>query len=353
MVPITSRVTRLFLGIQTQCTQCHDHPFDANLKQNHFWGINAFFRQVERKGNPAMDRRNTQGPLELVVNTSLNPDGFVFYEKRNAVVLQTRATFLDGQKLADGNDRRSELAKMIVEHENFPKALINRMWAHLLGRGFTNPIDDFNDQNFPSNPELLDGMAKQWRHYGFDQHKLIRWICNSHAYQLSTVANKTNDRADTEVFFSRMVLKSLSPEQLFESLMTATNAEEAQTKEGKKALRDQWMSTLISNFGDDEGNEVNFNGTVVQALLMMNGKDINTAICGPKATVATMLAKRGSPAQYINHLYLATLNRPASANEARLILSKMPMRVRERDAAGPWHDLLWALLNSNEFLLNH
>jgi len=153
MVPITSRTTKLFLGIQTQCTQCHDHPFDARLKQNHFWGINAFYRQVERKGRLAMRRQDTPGPLELADNTSNNPDGFVYYEKRNGVVLQTKPVFLDGTKLTDvKGTRRQELARLITEHDNFPKAFVNRMWAHFLGRGFTSPVDDFNEQNQPSNP---------------------------------------------------------------------------------------------------------------------------------------------------------------------------------------------------------
>src|SRR5262249_61233621 len=100
----------------------------------------------------------------------------------------------------------------------------------------------------------------------------------------------------------------MSPEHLFESLITATKAEAAETRDGRKALRNRWMENLISNFGDDEGNEVNFNGTVVQALLMMNGDDINKAITGKNGTVAQMLAR--NPGGSVNYLYLATLNRP-------------------------------------------
>src|SRR5260370_33767763 len=124
--------------------------------------------------------------------------------------------------------------------------------GRVLRPGLVNPIDDFNDQNPPSNPELLNELGVKFKHYGYDLKSLIRWICNSDAYQLSCVANKTNDKAEQEPLFSRMVLKSMSPEQLYESLMVATNKIAVQTKEEKKDGRTAWLDNLITNFGDDE-----------------------------------------------------------------------------------------------------
>lgn len=369
MVPITARITRLFLGTQVQCAQCHDHPFLTSIKQDRFWGVNAFLRQVERVGNPPVPRGNQQmtfGKLELRDNPRWNAEATVFYEKRNGVVLQTGAEFLPpaaGKKPTrlpggiTGRERREKLAEYVEDHENFPKAVVNRVWAVFFGRGFVNPIDDFNDNNQPSNPELLDELSARFKHYNYDMKKLIRWICNSNAYQLSYVANRTNDKPEHEALFSRMILKSMSPEQLFESLMTATNAEATETKEGKKKLRDQWMNRLIANFGDDEGNEVNFNGTVVQALLMMNGDDINTAINRKeKGTVTLSIAKgHGNEAAVIRELYLAALNREPTQREVETIHSKLQLRpgMYDRDASARYCDVFWALLNSAEFLLNH
>jgi hypothetical protein len=251
-----------------------------------------------------------------------------------------------------GVARREALAKFIVDHDQFPKAMVNRMWGLFLGRGFVNPIDDFNDNNQPSNPELLGELASRFKHYEFDFKKLIRWIAHSHAYQLSYVANRTNDKPEHETLFARMTLKALSPEQLLESLVTATRMEQGASAATKKERRDKWIRALVSNFGDDEGNEVNFNGTIVQALMMMNGKDINDAITADKGTVAQILAK--NPRASIDELYLAALNRPARRTEVAGIQNRIRLRAGFRDnIKAQYEDIFWALLNSNEFLLNH
>jgi hypothetical protein len=160
-----------------------------------------------------------------------------------------------------------------------------------------------------------------------------------------------------------MLLKAMTPEQLFESLMTATEAKAGQNKEKKKELRAKWLDRLIVQFGDDEGSEGSFNGTVVQALLMMNGEDINTAINDKEnGTVAAILKRKGVTMRSAMYdLYLAALNRPPSEAEYQRILSERMVRFPRlpnvrRDAnfaTAFYQDLFWALLNSNEFILNH
>jgi hypothetical protein len=365
MVPLTSRIARVFLGTQIQCAQCHAHPFFNSLKQESFWGINAFLRQVRREGPRQM--RRMRGPLPTLTlrdDADVNPDANVFFEQRNGKVRMWRAEFLaptgkdrgirlDPKKT--GVARREELAKLVVSHERFPKAMVNRMWGLFFGRGFVNPIDDFNDNNQPSNPELLDELAARFKHYDYDIKKLIRWITHSNAYHLSYVANKTNDKQEHETLFSRMIMKALTPEQLFESLMTATRAEQADTAAAKKELRDKWLTALIANFGDDEGNEVNFNGTIVQALLMMNGKEINDAISREKkGAVALAMASSRNPQAIVNEMYLAALNRLPRPAERQGIMNKIYLRRGFKDTAkAQYEDLFWALLNCNEFLLNH
>jgi hypothetical protein len=357
MVPITSRITRIFLGVQVQCAQCHDHPFSNAIKQKHFWGVNAYLRQIERVGVIPQEGQNMQlGPLELKDNESTNPRGVVFYEKRNGVVLQTRAEFLPagederGTRMnpeAKGVDRRKELANALLEHPNYPKAIVNRMWGQFFGKGIINPIDDFTDNNPPVHPELFAEMSSRFKNYGYDLKKLIRWITHSKAYHLAAIANPTNDTPEKEVLFSRMLLKSMTPEQLYRSLETATNGV------GDATRKTRWLSSLVGNFGDDEGNEVTFNGTVVQALLLMNGTDLHSAVTDPKGTVANVIKSARTPDGAITELYLATLNRRPTPKELASIKQKFAMRVPDKVREAPYQDLFWALLNSNEFMLNH
>jgi Protein of unknown function (DUF1549)/Protein of unknown function (DUF1553) len=370
MVPVTARLSRLFLGIQTACAQCHDHPFDGKIKQQHFWGINAYLRQVERVGEPPMGRMMGAPPLTLRDDSNVNVKAIVTFEGRNAGFKGVRASFLDGQKIpmeADGKtvklkgkDRREELARLIIEHPNYPKAMVNRIWAHYFGKGFVNPIDDFNEQNPVAEPELLDELGKRFRHYGFDQKRLIRWICNSEAYNLTCVANKSNEKPEQDVLFSRTLLKALTPEQLFESLIKATQP--PGNVEAKKELKGKFMDALVSNFGDDEGNEVNYNGTIVQALMLMNGGELNSAIApGKDQGMVTQLVKEqnGNAKSIITTMYLQTLNRPPTAKEldnigkSWVLLDKNGRQIPDKDPYARYHDLLWALVNSNEFNLNH
>ncbi len=372
MVPVTSRTTRLFLGLRTQCTQCHDHPFNDEWRQSHFWGVNAFFRQVDApNGRPTVGGDNRKqmaaGQYSLVDNPSFNGEAIVPYERRNGLIQYSKPVFLDGRRPNPKANRREELAKMVTTSPYFAKAFVNRLWGHFLGRGFTKDVDDFGEHSPVSHPELLDKLAKDWAEkYRYDPKALVRWICNSKPYGLSSVANPSNDKSDAEPFFSRVLLRALTPEQLFESLMVATEAKIGQNRENRQAVREKWLQRLIVTFGDDEGNEGTFSGTVVQALLMMNGQEINNAIADKDiGTVATILKKRNiTPRTAMHDLYLAALNRPPTEQEYTRILNArmmdLPRIRRPGDAAGLrayyhafYQDLFWALLNSNEFILNH
>ena len=139
----------------------------------------------------------------------------------------------------------------------------------------------------------------------------------------------------------------MTPEQLVDSIFTAINAEQTKaSKEERRKLYDDWMKDFTVNFGDDEGNEATFNGTVVQALLLMNGSKLNDTTKAKAGSTAARAATMGGT-NGINHLFLAVLGRPASGNEIT--------KVRALASAGkdPLQDVLWALLNSNEFILNH
>src|SRR5262249_33454652 len=151
-----------------QCTQCHDHPFNDEWRQEHFWGVNAYLRQVEAvSGRPDRNQNKKAADdkqYELRDNASYNKGGLVPYERRSGLVEYTKGFFLDGTKLPNTLEgtRRQELAKRVIGSPYFAKAFVNRMWGHFFGRGFTKEIDDFGEHSPVSQPQLLDKLAKDW-----------------------------------------------------------------------------------------------------------------------------------------------------------------------------------------------
>jgi hypothetical protein len=354
-VPLTSVTTRVFLGKQIQCTQCHDHPSN-DWKQADFWGINAFFKGIRRREVRKADSTGA----EVYDHTELSDqptDAFASFDKRNGLVGIAFPTFLDGRKISQGADvdRREALAKFITgsENENFPKAFVNRMWAHFLGRGFVHPVDDLGTHNPPTNPELFDHLSADFQANGYHIKDLIRWITASQPYQLTSVPTKNNEKDET--LFSHMALKPMNPEQLFESLLVATSAHKVGGGDNDNR-RDAWLRQFVVTFANDEQDEsTNFQGTIPQALMMMNGDLMEQAVaCRPGSFLANLLEQarlRGvSDDRYIvNHLYLAALSRFPGAHElsnARNIFNS------NSDTVQVMEDMFWALLNSNEFVLN-
>lgn len=356
-VPLTSTTTRLFLGKQIQCTQCHDHPSN-DWKQADFWGINAFYKglrtQVVRKADSSGAMVDDHTELKDVSTSE-----FSKFDRRNGLVGIAYPKFLDGRKIDQGPsvDRRLELAKMIADPASMDlaQAFVNRLWDHFVGKGFVNAVDDFGAHNPPSHPELLEKLAQEFQKSKYDVKALIRWITSSRPYNLTSVMTKANEKDET--LFSHMALKPLTPEQLFDSLLTATAAQKAGgADDGRK--RDDWLKQFVFAFANDEGEEgSSFQGTIPQALMMMNGELMGRATGGKPGSFLhdLMLEAQGQqrtpPVEYmVKHLYLAALSRAPSRAEltqASQYLDTYP------DTIGVLQDLFWALLNCNEFVLNH
>ena len=263
-VPITSRVTKLFLGIQTQCVQCHDHPFNKEYVQSDFWGVNAFFRQTDRSGTtnprnlaPAASRRRSSTLSDV---DRLEPTGHgalraprraaegVVSRRCSRTSPSSRSGDVDEQAPVSGAFREPRarsaaqmLAEWVTEHDNFAKAFVNRMWGHLFGRGLNKEpaVDDFSSDNEVVHPELLDYLAEEFKKYNYDPKKLLEWICTSDAYNLSHVASKEYADPKYDPYFARMPLKAMSPEVLFESLRSRPGPRRARTTSSTTALEDR------------------------------------------------------------------------------------------------------------------
>jgi Protein of unknown function (DUF1549)/Protein of unknown function (DUF1553) len=382
-VEATARTSRIFLGMQVQCTQCHDHPFNK-WKQAQFWSMNAFFRGTRRQGG----RGKKRGDFSLTDNPST---GVVFYEKRNAVLQATKRTFVDGTgvKMDDESKPRVQLAKLMTDPKRpyLADAEVNRMWGHFFGYGFTRPVDDMGPHNPPSHPELLKYLADQFKKSGFDTKRLIRWIALSEAYGLSSrygEKNKVdNPGAGETPLFSKMYLKLFTSEQLYDSLLIATDADKAgRGYDAAQRQRGAWLRQFVQAFGTDENNEVTtFDGTIPQALLLMNGALVSSAVSGNEGSFLrkvldapngdlrrlkkssdkrqsrirakkTRPVKRQAIVKRIETLYLVALARKPSQTELEA-LNTAYQEAKYTDPVAGLQDVFWAILNSNEFIINH
>ncbi|HJT34468.1 MAG TPA: DUF1549 domain-containing protein [Pirellulales bacterium] len=368
--PATAKTAQIFLGLQVQCTQCHNHPFN-DWKQNRFWELNAFFRQTR-------ETREMRGPdvrlVRLVDEDFAGESGDdpaeaeVYYEQRNGILQVAYPTFVDGTTIdRDGRvaqvDRRRELARLIARSEQLSLAIVNRLWAHFLGHGFTKPVDDLGPHNPPSHPELLARLAREFAASGHDLKRLMRWITLSEPYGLSSrFGPKQGNAADdptvgTPPLFTHFYVRQMLAEQLYDSLLVATGAHltEGNYTEQQR-IKDEWLRQFFIAFGTDENDEATtFDGTITQTLVMMNGELTRRATSGESGSFLYRIAqtdgKSGSePKNLLNQLYRAALARYPSKSELQLVGGLLGARDDESTVL---EDVWWALLNSNEFILNH
>ncbi|QDV53474.1 DUF1549 domain-containing protein [Gimesia fumaroli] len=359
-VQVTAATTRLFLGIQVQCTQCHNHPFN-DWKQNQFWEYNSFFRQMRRINHRKTDPKTGRqiDDYSEVVATGFN--GPVYYEKRSGLMQVAYPIFEDVKvDPASGVERRKEFSKLIVKGEKplIATAIVNRMWGYFMGYGFTRPVDDMGPHNPASHPELLNRMAEELVKKDYDLKQLARWICNSEAYNLTSQYGRKNEfdspeRGETPLF-SHMYVKNMTAEQLYDSLIVATGAHKSGQSNWERAeeQRRRWMRQFMVAFDNDSGDDsTTFNGTIPQALMMMNGELTKNAISADRGSYLNqLLLEKGNDQAKIRKMFLSTLSRYPDRRE---ITSAQKLVGGSRNKLAAYQDLYWALLNSNEFVFNH
>ncbi|MEX0718197.1 MAG: DUF1549 and DUF1553 domain-containing protein [Planctomycetaceae bacterium] len=356
-VPATAVTARVFLGTQVQCTQCHDHPFN-DWQQNHFWDLNSFFQQTAAIDVPGTHRLVTK-PIE----------GPLYYENRQGLMRVAYPRF-DGERVDSGpeTNRRAELARLIVagDKPQIAEAFVNRVWAQFFGYGFTNPVDDMGPHNPPTHPAVLDRLSREFVASGFDVKRLIRWITASRAYQATSRMNESNSADDPArgepPLFSRMYVRPMSPEQLYDSLLIATQPRVAGGPDWREAhlRRREWLAQFIHPHGTEENDEAtSFAGTVPQALMLMNGALTAGAVSAERGTfLSEVLAEPISETEKIRKLSLAALSRHPAPGELAAIRRLLRHDAREGDRRAPapaknYEDLFWALLNSSEFVHVH
>jgi hypothetical protein len=346
--------------MQVQCTQCHNHPFNE-WKQNAFWEFNGFFKQVRRDQVRKYNEKTGRMDVDYLVLAPQDVGGGVFFERRNGLMEVGYPKFNGADINSEmGVNRRAELGRLIAQGDRtlLADAMVNRMWGQFFGYGFTKPVDDMGPHNPPSHPVLLERLSVDFVKARYDVKRLIRWIANTEAYNLTSRFNgKANEKDNPALgempLFSHLYLKSMSAEQLYDSLIVATNAHKSGGGNWEQAegRRQQWMQQFVRTFGTDENDEsTSFDGTIPQALMMMNSELIRSALAGAKGSVLyQVMNDKAAPAEKIRLLYLATLSRAPSSRE----IQTANRILQSAQAAEAYQDLYWALLNSNEFILNH
>ena len=226
----TAATSQIFMGLQVQCTQCHNHPFN-DWKQQKYWEMNAFFRQARAfrgrtdADSPILADQDYSGESGNIEEADL------FFELRNGLLKVAYPVFVDGSEIPKSGyvnvvNRRDELSKRIIGSPYFAKAIVNRVWAHFLGYGFTKPIDDLGPHNIASHPELLEYLAEEFVKSGYDLRQLMTWVVMSRPYSLTSACNTSNQLDDPALGqqpkFSHFYLRQMSAEQLYESMLVLT-----------------------------------------------------------------------------------------------------------------------------------
>jgi len=355
----TARVSRVFLGHQLQCAQCHNHP-TQEWTQQQFWALNSFLRQmrVEKAGDAAK-----------LVNVDFggqgkgSTDGEVFYETPTGLLKTAFPAFLDGTAIpASGRlaevDRRAELARLVLASDQLPRALVNRVWSHFFGYGFTRPVDDMGPAGSGSHPELLDRLAAEFKAHDYDLKGVIRWVALSDAFgrssKLASLRTKDMPEAGEVALFSRYYTRQFGAEEAYNSLVQAARIRKtASNITDVEKARVDWLAQFNRPMGtDDADEESHFSGGIGQSLIMMNGDLMRHAASSEHAgLLASVTASKLKFEEKVGHLFLSALSRDPSRREidaARTILANSGGQE-----AIALEDIWWALLNSNEFILDH
>lgn len=345
---LTENVAQVFMGTRIQCAQCHNHPFDR-WTMDDYYSFAAFFAQVKRK--PAED------PRERIV---FDEGG----EIQNPVSKQDMVPkFLGGPRPdLKKQSRRVSVAEWLASPDNpwFAKNVVNIVWAHFNGVGIVDPVDDVRVSNPPSNPELLDALAQKFVSYDYDFKKLVKDICTSRTYQLSTRTNETN--VTDQRNFSHAMIRRVRAEVLLDciSQVTGTPNKFKGLPLGARAVQIADGNTsnyFLTTFGRASratvcSCEVKMEPNLSQALHLLNGDTTQQRVREGKK-VATLLQEKKSPSEIIDQLYLTVLCRAPSDVEREKLLGAIAGTTAPAELQMILEDIFWALLNSKEFIFNH
>lgn len=343
---MANTVSQVFLGVRIECARCHHHPWDR-WSQTDYHGMQAFFTQVAFKPVPSGEALTNSGTAPTV-------------HPRTKEVVFAHALSEPEPDAAPVGNRRELLANWLISPGNpwFARNIANRTWAHFLGRGLVEPVDDLRMTNPPSNPKLLDALAGHLCESQFDYRQFVRSIVLSRTYQRSVEPTESNTADDQN--YSRFPMKRLDAEVLLDAVSQATGVtEEFDGMPAYTRAIQLWDSHLPHHFLELFGRPVRETAcecervtepAVAQVLHVLNSPEINDKLRHADGRIARLSRELDNDNQLIDELYLTFFSRLPSQPERAAALHHLTVTVDRFEAT---EDLAWSMMNSLEFLFNH
>jgi len=349
---------QVFLGQRLGCAKCHHHPMEKWGQQD-YWGFAAFFAAVDVKdAKPAKKAKDGTMTSAEPTRVVLKDSGTTVKNPRTRKAVRPTALDAGPLALSAGDDVRAKLAEWMTDAKNpfFARALVNRYWKHFFGHGLVDPEDDLRVTNPPSNPALLDSLAKSFVESKYDLKQLVRAICTSKTYQLSAVPNGAN--AGDRQNHSRFLPRRLDAEVLLDAIDVVTLSP-SKFKTAPAGLRAVQLpdnlseSYFLSAFGRPDAAsacecERNNGATLAQAVHMLNSEELQAKLAGQRAK--TLAEDKRPHAERIAELYLTALSRRPTTDETAALVSFVESKGGQQAA---YEDVIWALINGREFVFNH
>jgi hypothetical protein len=344
-------LSRDLLGVQIECAQCHDHPYDSEFTRDDFWATAAFFARARvRRVEPGKKRQFT------IVDTRRGETRIKADDGITDRVIAPRFLGAEGDGIRDSETRREAFARALIRHPNFPRATAGLVWSRMFGRGIVDPWDSLPLWDPP--PRLLDALADRFVEHDHRLRALVREVALSSAYQ-RTSKGDAGDRHASESVFARASVRPLPAEALFASLLVATGLEDVRGRAFKQAVKSRKVAAAKEYsfvFPDDEAAIGDgFSGNVPQALLLLNGMVTNQgARARAGGRLRRVLDADSNPAARVRALIRVAYAREPS--EAELAEHLAWLSAQSEAGDGPdaaYEDLFFAMLGSAEFTTNH
>lgn len=344
----TADTAQLFLGIRLQCARCHHHPYER-WGQEDYYGLAGFYTRLGRKsfGEPP--------PYFSAPNVTTG-------EKNPLTDKVPEPKYPDGEyaKFTPEDDPRHALVDWMVKPENpyFAKAYVNRMWGHFFGRGLINEVDDMRETNPASSPEILDALANEFRGSGFNMKGIIRTMVSSRLYQLSAEPRPENvhDRQNFARYYARRMIAEVFLDAVDQTCGTRSNFGNMSANARAVDLpHEGFGSNFLDTFDRPQRVSVcecerSSAATLGQVLLLANSDEVENKIADGKGRAKKLIDTNRTPAEIVEEIYLSAYSRSPRPDERTSAISYIEL-AQDRNKAV--QDLLWAILNSREFMYNH